>query len=144
MVICPMEEKHASQAAQLEKKNFSSPWTEKDFLDELIDPKKASYFVALDGDKVVGTCGAIIAGDEADIMNVSVEEGFRGQGVASKLMEATMASARTKGVTAFTLEVRVGNTPARKLYEKYGFVCEGIRPRFYSGPTEDAAIYWLR
>ena len=48
------------------------------------------------------------------------------------------------GLIAFTLEVRENNAPARLLYEKVGFVLEGIRPNFYSNPKEGAAIYWLR
>ncbi len=48
------------------------------------------------------------------------------------------------GVEAFTLEVRVSNAPAIHVYEKVGFVSEGIRPRFYEKPTEDAMILWKR
>ena len=51
---------------------------------------------------------------------------------------------RQKGVTEFTLEVRVGNEYAIKLYEKAGFVSEGIRPGFYEDPKEDANIMWIR
>ena len=48
------------------------------------------------------------------------------------------------GITAYTLEVRVSNAPAIRLYEKFGFVSEGIRPGFYEKPTEDAMIMWRR
>ena len=44
----------------------------------------------------------------------------------------------------FTLEVRVSNTAALRLYEKFGFVSEGIRPGFYERPREDANIMWKR
>lgn len=144
MVIVPMEAVHAKGASILEEKNFSEPWSEKAFLEELTNPDSAAYYVALDGEKVVGTCGAIIAGIEADIMNVSVDPDYRRMGIASKLLEATLEGARQKGVLDFTLEVRANNTAARGLYEKFGFVFEGIRPRFYRNPEEDAAIYWLR
>ena len=43
-----------------------------------------------------------------------------------------------------TLEVRVSNAAAIHVYEKAGFVSEGIRPRFYEKPTEDAMILWKR
>jgi ribosomal-protein-alanine N-acetyltransferase len=39
-----------------------------------------------------------------------------------------------------TLEVRLSNMPARRLYEKYGFRPVGIRPRYYSDNGEDALI----
>ena len=48
------------------------------------------------------------------------------------------------GCHSYTLEVREGNTPARKLYEKLGFVNEGVRPGLYDNPKEDAVIYWKR
>ncbi len=45
---------------------------------------------------------------------------------------------------AFTLEVRVSNVPAIRLYESLGFVSEGIRKHFYEKPVEDALIMWKR
>ena len=39
-----------------------------------------------------------------------------------------------------TLEVRLSNLAARRLYEKYGFRPVGIRPRYYSDNGEDALI----
>ena len=48
------------------------------------------------------------------------------------------------GVKAFTLEVRVSNEAAIHMYEKVGFVSEGIRPGFYEKPAEDAMIMWKR
>ena len=44
----------------------------------------------------------------------------------------------------FTLEVRVSNQRAIRLYESLGFVQEGIRKRFYERPVEDALIMWKR
>ena len=86
----------------------------------------------------------IISIDTADIMNVSVKEEYRRKGLASNLLEALFEEGKKRGVKDFTLEVRENNHAARKLYEKKGFVFEGIRPNFYSNPAEGAAIYWLR
>ena len=55
-----------------------------------------------------------------------------------------LARAEERGMEAFTLEVRVSNAAAIHVYEKLGFVSEGIRPRFYEKPTEDAVIMWRR
>ncbi len=55
-----------------------------------------------------------------------------------------MVRGNAQGVEAYTLEVRVSNSIAIHVYEKLGFVSEGIRPDFYERPTEDAMIMWRR
>jgi ribosomal-protein-alanine N-acetyltransferase len=55
-----------------------------------------------------------------------------------------MKEGQKEGLTAYTLEVRVSNTQAIHVYEKLGFVSEGIRPGFYEKPAEDAMIMWKR
>ena len=63
--------------------------------------------------------------------------------IAAALMEALLKFGRERyGITAFTLEVRSQNTPARKLYEKLGFVSKGVRRGFYDKPKDDAVILW--
>ena len=69
---------------------------------------------------------------------------YRRKAVGSRLLDEIILRGRDRGINAFTLEVREGNVAARKLYEKSGFVFEGIRPNFYSNPSEGACIYWLR
>ena len=81
---------------------------------------------------------------EGDIDKVVVDEKLRGQGIADKLMLELFAKGTARGVEAYTLEVRVGNIPAIRLYEKHGFVSEGVRPKFYEAPVEDALIMWKR
>ena len=56
---------------------------------------------------------------------------------------------RKLGAEAFTLEVRTGNQPAIRLYEKFGFIGEGVRKGFYKAALgrngddrEDALIMW--
>lgn len=119
------------------------PWKAEDFK-ELLSIDYCTYLVALVDGEVAGSAGFRQVGTEADIDNVVTAPKFRNKGVGSKLMEALIMRAMANGVNEFTLEVRVSNEAARKLYEKYGFACEGIRPRFYEKPTEDAAIYWRR
>ena len=46
------------------------------------------------------------------------------------------------GVKYLTLEVRVSNIPAIKLYEKYGFQSLGTRKGYYQDNNEDALIMW--
>ena len=42
-----------------------------------------------------------------------------------------------------TLEVRVSNLGARRLYQWFGFAPAGVRPRYYRSNNEDALIMWV-
>jgi ribosomal-protein-alanine N-acetyltransferase len=42
----------------------------------------------------------------------------------------------------YTLEVRVSNVAAIRLYERGGFVVRGIRRGYYTDNREDALIMW--
>lgn len=141
--IIPLTEAFVPELAQMEKEIFSQPWSEQQFRD-LLKRDYCLYLVAQKNDKIVGCAGLTILVDEGDIDKVMVQEADRGQGIASLLMEALLEEGRRRGVKEFTLEVRAGNTAAIRLYEKFGLISEGIRPRFYEKPVEDAVIMWLR
>jgi len=139
-----MDSDNVSGVAELEKQNFSDGWSEASLREELDNPY-ALYLVALDdNDTVVGAAGLIQSVDEADIMNVSVSQSVRRQGIASRLLESLIGMGKKRGINAFTLEVREANTSARALYEKFGFENSGTRRDFYTNPADNAVIYWLR
>lgn len=122
---------------------FSVPWTAKAFA-ELVDDEKSIYLVAVRDKEVVGCCGVVNSYGDGDIDIVMVTEKARGQGIAHAMLQELLKAGETIGVENYTLEVRVSNAPAIHIYEKLGFVSEGIRPRFYEKPTEDAMIMWKR
>lgn len=143
MVIRRMREEDVPEAAGLEAANFSEPWSGKAFLDALANAS-ARYLVAEENGRIAGYCGLWQCMDEGEVMNVSVDKNMRGQGIAFAMMEELEKEGREMGVTAFTLEVRESNTAAIRLYEKCGYLSEGIRPNFYSRPKENAVIMWKR
>ena len=104
----------------------------------------ATSVVAVEDGRVVGSCGVTNVSGDGEIDNVVVDEACRNRGIATALLRETLRRGYAMGVEAFTLEVRVSNAPAIHVYEKVGFVSEGIRPRFYEKPTEDAMILWKR
>ena len=69
--------------------------------------------------------------DEAHIATVATHPDWRGCGLGLYLMLALLDAARAKGARLSTLEVRAGNTPARRLYEKLGYEVAGRRRRYY-------------
>ncbi len=129
--------------AEIESKSFSMPWSKKDF-ENLLKHEYCFYLVALADDVVVGCCGYTESFGEASIDNVVVAEPYRGLGIAQRMLGELIRRAEERNIHAFTLEVRAGNAAAIHVYEKSGFVSEGIRPDFYEKPTEDAVIMWLR
>lgn len=129
----------------LEEMAFSMPWHKESFI-EMIENKDALYLVADDEQAgVIGCCGVRSIVGEGDISNVVVHPDFRKKGVAYDMLTQLLTRGdKDFGIKEFTLEVRLSNIGAIHLYEKLGFVSEGIRKNFYEEPVEDALIMWKR
>ncbi len=138
-----MTENDVSAASKLEEETFSMPWKESDFL-EMVKAPYAHYLVAELEGNIVGILGLRELAGEAEITNVAVRKEFKRQGIGRMLVNAAMDICDGLGIDDVTLEVRVSNDPAIKLYEGFGFKSEGIRPGFYEKPDEDALILWRR
>ena len=140
--IVPMQEEHIDGVLVVEEEAFSIPWTRKDFEREVKENAMAIYFVAMDGEKVVGYAGMWHVITEGHITNVAVLREYRRQGIGDLLMVSMENAAAEKEMIGITLEVRINNEPAQRLYHKYGFRAEGIRKNYYSDTNEDAVIMW--
>lgn len=143
MLIRKMTEKDVPQVAALEAANFSMPWSEQAFYEQL-EKNNVLYMVAEKEGQIIGVCGYMESYGEADICNVSVDKAYNNRGVATTMLKDLMAEGSRRGISAFTLEVRAGNAAAIHLYEKMGFMKEGLRRGFYERPREDAIIMWKR
>ena len=137
-----MQQSHIAAVAALEQVCFSEPWSETALAEELDNPH-AVFCVAVEEDTLLGYVGMHHLVDEGFITNVAVSPAARRRGVARALLAHLAAYGRTHALYRVTLEVRVGNVAARTLYESEGYTLDGVRPGFYSRPTEDAAIYSL-
>lgn len=139
MEIVKMDITHAQQVAQLEQVCFSDPWSLQAVTGEITNPLSL-WLVAVEGEQVLGYIGSQSVMGEADMMNLAVSEAARGKGIGVQLVNALMDALRQNGVYRLTLEVRVSNLPAIKLYEKLCFQQIGRRPNYYYHPKEDALI----
>ena len=126
---------HIDSVVEIENTCFSNPWSSED-LTAQIDNETSHFLVALIDDKVVGYMGLQIFSGEGYVTNVAVLPEYRGQGIAQALIDEQMKNK----MDFITLEVRESNIPAIRLYEKTGFKNVGIRPKFYTNPTENAII----
>lgn len=138
-----MENRDLDRVCELEEKSFSMPWKKADF-EDLIARDECVYIVLVVDDIIIGTAGYTFNGFEGYINNVVIDEAYRGKGFGKVLLEALLKKGRAEGISEYTLEVRVGNEAANRLYESLGFVSEGVRKNFYEKPTEDANVMWLR
>ncbi|MGE4549237.1 MAG: ribosomal protein S18-alanine N-acetyltransferase [Intestinibacillus sp.] len=140
MSIVPMEERHISALAALEKSCFTAPWSEAALREELHNPC-ALFLVAEDADGTVrGYIGCQAVLDEGYIANVAVSPACRRQGAGRRLLSALLAHAKERELAFLTLEVRVSNVPAIHLYRQAGFCPVGTRKDYYSEPREDALL----
>ena len=138
-----MKTEDLEKVAAIESSLFSMPWSAKGFQDSM-NSADTIYLTALWDGKVAGYCGLLQSFEEADITNVAVAKEFQERGIAFAMLVELLKLGNEKGISDYTLEVRVSNAPAIHLYEKLGFVNEGIRKNFYEKPREDAMIMWKR
>ena len=89
---------------------------------------------------IAGYVSVWYQGDEAHITEIAVRESLRGNGIGELLLIGSLRAAVEYGSKVMTLEVRVSNFIAQRLYEKYGFKSVGTRKAYYSDNREDAAI----
>lgn len=143
IVYREMRETDVPFISRLEQETFSMPWSAASFL-QMIEKEDTAYYVAEEDGRLLGGCGLLMIAGEGNITNVVVVPDARRRGVATGLLTHLLMEGDRAGLTAYTLEVRVSNAAAIGLYEKMGFVSEGIRPNFYEKPTEDAMIMWKR
>ena len=140
--IRPMRPEDVEAISAIERACFASPWPENAFREELQNVC-ARYFVAWLGEERIGYGGMWLVILEAQVTNIAILPAFRGRGYGGKLLRTLMCAAYDElGIVQMTLEVRRGNLPAQGLYEKLGFVKEGIRPGYYADTKEDAFIMW--
>lgn len=124
----------------IERASFAVPWPDDAYRNELATNRLASYIVARADDAVVGFAGLWVMVDEAHVTTFAVDPRWRRLGVAQRLLLGLLDIAVARRAREATLEVRLSNVPARRLYEKFGFRPVGIRPRYYSDNGEDALI----
>lgn len=136
----PMTLDDLSDVHRIEQASFSVPWPDDAYRSELQANRLASYLVVRSGDGVVAYGGIWLMVDEAHITTFAVDPAWRRQRVGETLLLALLDLALARHAREATLEVRLSNVPARRLYEKYGFRPVGLRPRYYSDNGEDALI----
>jgi ribosomal-protein-alanine N-acetyltransferase len=128
---------------QIERESYPTPWSRSMFAGELAKPSSLSLgaFDA-ESDELVGYLVISRYVDAWHVMNVAVRHDYRRRGVARTLLDRLFQLTAGDGRRGYTLEVRVSNQGAIKLYEALGFVARGVRRGYYTDNREDALIMW--
>lgn len=117
-------------------------WSRESFFNELSN-ELAMYYSAFDENgTLVGYAGSWHILEEAHLTNIAVSPDCRRKKVGEALLARVIKDCIAEGVKYLTLEVRVSNSPAINLYEKYGFKSLGTRKGYYQNNNEDALIMW--
>ena len=130
---------------EIERMSYPTPWSRSMFAGELAKPSSICLG-AFDVDGEEGTLvGYLIVSRYVDawhVMNVAVHPDHRGRGIASNLIERLFELTADDARRGYTLEVRVSNATAIRLYERLDFRARGIRRGYYTDNREDALIMW--
>ncbi|HHY47820.1 MAG TPA: ribosomal protein S18-alanine N-acetyltransferase [Firmicutes bacterium] len=141
-LIRPMEPEDLDRVVEIERASFPTPWSWHAFMSELYQNSRSCYLVAVVDGQVVGYVGSWVILDEAHVTNLAVHPDWRRRGIGEALMRALAEVCSARQVKRMTLEVRVSNVGAQRLYDKLGFVKVGIRRGYYHDNREDAIIMW--
>jgi [ribosomal protein S18]-alanine N-acetyltransferase len=141
--ITRMRRRHLRGVMAIERQVYPRPWSPNLFISEMSELSNRAYLVARIDREVVGYGGLICYGDEAHVTTIAVDPERHRSGIGTRLMHALVSAAIEMGAGAVSLEVRVSNWGAQRLYGRYGFRPVGIRKNYYQEIGEDALIMWV-
>ena len=135
-----MRRRHLRSILKIEARVYPRPWSGSLFLSELAQKSTRSYLVAKHEGEVVGYAGMMFTGPEAHVTNIAVDPDYHSLKIGSRLLLRLCTEAIARGADQISLEVRVSNTPAQSMYEKFGFGIVSIRRGYYIETNEDAYV----
>jgi [ribosomal protein S18]-alanine N-acetyltransferase len=140
--VTRMRRRHLRGVMTIERQVYARPWSPNLFVAEMSEPSNRLYLVARWNKDVVGYAGMICYGEEAHITNIAVDPHHQRHKVGTRLLHDQIEGAIEMGANAVSLEVRVTNWGAQRLYARFGFHPVGVRRNYYQELHEDALIMW--
>lgn len=120
----------AARLAAIHGASFHRGWGESEFETMIAERNTLVQRLRLRS-SVIGFAVSRIAADEAEILSIAIDAGYRGQGFSRNLLLTHLGHLAGRGVRTVFLEVEENNQPARRLYERAGFAVVGRRERYY-------------
>lgn len=114
-------------------------WTIKQLESECSSPLSISLVLIIN-EQVLGYLFIQVIGDEAELLSIAIKSDYSRRGAGSFLWREGVSSLKEKNVRSVFLEVRENNITAQQFYKKHGFICCGLRKRYYSD-GENALLF---
>jgi [ribosomal protein S18]-alanine N-acetyltransferase len=127
----------------LARRSPGAPHWPRQIYENAMEQEQTAALVAVDGDKLAGFALGTLVLDVCQLESIIVAEEFRRQGIGGTLLQAIIDWSRQCSAQRMELEVRAGNTAAIALYERIGFLRDGVRRSYYRDPQEDALLMGL-
>ena len=140
--IVRMRRRHLKGVMAIEHEVYPRPWSPNLFLAEMNEMRNRTYLVARIGRDVVGYGGVMSYGEEAHITTIAVDPKHQRRKIGTRLLFELLEEAIRFGARAVSLEVRVSNWGAQRLYGRFGFRPVGVRKNYYQETNEDALVMW--
>jgi ribosomal-protein-alanine N-acetyltransferase len=140
--ITRMRRRHLKGVMAIERQVYPRPWSPNLFLSEMSELRNRAYLVARIGKEVVGYGGVMCYGEEAHVTNIAVDPAHHRHKIGTRLLYDLVQESLRMGAMAVSLEVRVSNWGAQRLYSRFGFRPVGIRKNYYQETGEDAVVMW--
>ena len=137
-----LEPEDLDAVEDIERASYPTPWSRAMFVAELRKPGSLALGAFTEEGVLAGYAFVSRYVDAWHVMNVAVADDFRRRGIATTLLERLFEVTAGDARRGYTLEVRVSNTDAIRLYERLGFEQRGIRRGYYTDNREDALIMW--
>lgn len=98
------------------------------------------YTVAVSGGRIVGYAGLAAVDGTGDVLTIAAARDHWGTGLGARLLTDLLQAASAFECHEVLLEVRVDNTRAQRLYERFGFEPIGVRRGYYQPGNVDALV----
>ncbi len=141
--ILPMTQDDVEAVVQIEEEAYGKHhWAKSSFYDEMSNNLTKYYSAKTSDGELVGYAGTWHIIDEGHITTIAVKKEYLRNHIGEAIIQKIIEDCYKNNIKYLTLEVRVSNIPAIKLYEKYGFQSLGTRKGYYQDNDEDALIMW--
>lgn len=142
MDILKVSHSDLDKILEIENESFIKPFKKENFLYELNENPFSRFYKLVTDNEIIGYLLLYVTFDSSSIVQIAIKKDKRNQGFAGFLLQNVEKLLIKEEVSFITLEVRVSNIPARKLYKKLGYEEINIKKGYYEDGED--AIYMVK